>query len=503
LRELVAGNRAALADVTLAGTPLNEVARDARQRLVADATRFTAAYLGEAAPSFAPDAPLVVSGHQPELFHPGVWFKNFALDQIARTAGASAVHLLIDSDLCRGASVRVPGGSIATPRWDAVAYDALGSATPYEERRVLDPTTFERFPDALAERGATLGLEPMAEAMWPTAIAAAGRHGTLGRALSEARHAVESRWGLRTLELPLAEVCDTPSFARFALELASRADDFRTAYNSALADYRRAHRIRNAAQPLPDLHERQGWTEVALWVWRDISPVRRPLWVRRVGAALELSDGADWRGSLAADSAGALDQLAALRRDGVKLRSRALTTTLYARLVLADLFLHGIGGAKYDEVTDALAARFFGFTPPPHATLTATLRLPIARPAPGGESRDQVIATLRALRYHPERFADELRDDAARALVGEKRRLVSEQPARGAGAPRRAALDAVNRKLADRLAPLRAEAESRIDAMAREATARSILDSREVPFPYFPAEHLRRRLTEAAGLLAP
>ena len=27
--------------------------------------------------------PLIVTGHQPELFHPGVWIKNFAVDAIA------------------------------------------------------------------------------------------------------------------------------------------------------------------------------------------------------------------------------------------------------------------------------------------------------------------------------------------------------------------------------------------------------------------------------------
>ena len=45
-------------------------------------------------------------------------------------------------------------------------------------------------------------------------------------------------------------------------------------------------------------------------------------------------------------------RLAELSSRGIKLRTRALTTTLFARLVLSDMFLHGIGGAKYDQVTD-------------------------------------------------------------------------------------------------------------------------------------------------------
>ena len=55
-----------------------------------------------------------------------------------------------------------------------------------------------------------------------------------------------------------------------------------------------------------------------------------------------------------------------------------MITTLFARLFLGDLFMHGIGGAKYDQVTDSLVERFFGVKPPGFMTLTATLRLPVA-----------------------------------------------------------------------------------------------------------------------------
>src|SRR6476659_4896603 len=31
------------------------------------------------------DAPFILSGHQPDLFHPGVWLKNFLLSSIANS----------------------------------------------------------------------------------------------------------------------------------------------------------------------------------------------------------------------------------------------------------------------------------------------------------------------------------------------------------------------------------------------------------------------------------
>ena len=71
------------------------------------------------------------------------------------------------------------------------------------------------------------------------------------------------------------------------------------------------------------------------------------------------------------------------------IRPRALTLTLWARLLVCDFFVHGIGGAKYDRITDGIFRRYYRCEPPPYGCVTATLRLPAASPAgrprrPGG-----------------------------------------------------------------------------------------------------------------------
>src|SRR5262245_49575704 len=52
---------------------------------------------GEIIPNDSSDV-WIVAGHQPELFHPGVWFKNFVLHQLARKHGAMSLNLIIDND---------------------------------------------------------------------------------------------------------------------------------------------------------------------------------------------------------------------------------------------------------------------------------------------------------------------------------------------------------------------------------------------------------------------
>ena len=103
---------------------------------------------------------------------------------------------------------------------------------------------------------------------------------------------------------------------------------------------------------------------------------------------------------------------------GIKIRTRALSTTLFARLLLSDLFLHGIGGAKYDQVTNQIAEQFFGFALPEFAAVSATLRLPICciRIASDEQSAD-LRQQLRELDYHPERFLDNGDSSAANGIA--------------------------------------------------------------------------------------
>ena len=59
-------------------------------------------------PPVSPAAALIVTGHQPELFHPGVWVKNFALQGLARADGATALNLVVDYDTVKATVLRVP-----------------------------------------------------------------------------------------------------------------------------------------------------------------------------------------------------------------------------------------------------------------------------------------------------------------------------------------------------------------------------------------------------------
>jgi hypothetical protein len=442
--------------------------------------------------------PYILAGHQPQLFHPGVWYKNFVLGGIARQLGGVGIHLLIDSDMCRSASIRVPTGSVEQPRIDVVAYDEPAAEVPYEERAILDHETFRSFGQRVESILRPLVPNPLIRDFWPMTLERYPQQTNLGLRLAQGRHALEQDWAIDTLELPQSVVCQMPEFAWFLAHVLAHLPRFWSAYNDALADYRRAHRMRNRAHPVPDLEDDDGWLEAPFWIWTAEDPERRPLYAQQTGNELVISDRASrtYRLPLSGDcdASAAVEQLVDLAARGVKIRTRALTTTLFARVVLSDLFLHGIGGAKYDQVTDQIARTFFGFGPPEFATVSATLRLPIARHDAASAKERSCEEQLRELRYHPERFVDAASHAGIETFVADKQRWVATPKTPQNAHERHVAIAAANDAMQPFVADRRRAIKSRCHELARRNRAESILQSRDYAFCLYPRDAIQRLL---------
>jgi hypothetical protein len=499
---IVEQNAAALreADVEIGGRPLTALAGEARELLLKDARQYTAAYRNFTEPGPTGSPPrgrVLLAGHQPQLFHPGVLFKNFALSVFAEQLNATAVNLVIDNDAAAAPALRVPAGSLEDPRLESIPYDLPALHVPYEERTIVDESVFRSFGRRVQATIRPFVSHPIIDDLWPHAVDALARTRNLGCALSQSRHRLEADWGLNTLESPLSAVCRTAPFARFVAFLLGDLPRFCEVHNGAVHEYRRAHGLRSRTHPVPDLAQDGPWREAPLWVWSDASPARRRLFARRVSPhEVELTDRGEWRLTLPLSEGNvdaAVERLLELTDRGIKLRTRALTTTLYARLFLGDLFLHGIGGAKYDELTDVLIRRFFGFTPPGFYAVTATMLLPIRRPAVSPDDIRRIDRLLRELRYHPEQHLDGLGPDAA-GHVETKRQWLA---AAGPGVParrRHLGIESANAALQPFVEPLRRRLEEERRLLLDELRKERLLASREFSFCLFPRDELPSRL---------
>ena len=354
--------------------------RTARSQLMEDALRYTSSYRDVSwfDKTAAENSPILMAGHQPAIFHAGVWFKNFALSHLAQQTSSVAVNLVIDNDVASGSSVRIPTIDPVSGRaaYRAVPYDRAGGGVPYEQTTIEDRELFDSFDRRVSEVVAPLVKDPCVTQLWNHARNAIERCGIAGCALAQARHGLEGELGLQTLELPLGVICRTSSFCEFALMILSELPRFRQCYNDAAHTYRKAHHIRSSAHPVPDLAEQGEWFEAPLWIYGNDSPQRKAAWARLSNDELVISDraGREIRVDIRYPKLAA-EKLSSQMGPNLKLRPRALLTTMYARLVLSDLFMHGIGGGKYDQLGDMIMRSFFMITPPKFMVISATVLL--------------------------------------------------------------------------------------------------------------------------------
>jgi len=494
-------------DYDVQGRTLADLSRQARRELLREARRWTAAYR-DVDSAVDPAGLIFLAGHQPQLFHPGVWLKNFALGYLAGRHGATAVNLLIDSDTVKETTLKVPGGTVDRPQVEAMAFDRHGPMIPYEERRILDRACFADFGRRVAERIASLVPDPLIRTYWPLAQRRLQATDNLGACLAQSRHALEADMGCETLEVPQSRVCDTEPFLWFVAHLLARLPQLRDVYNGAARQYRRVHRIRSTAHPVPDLSADGPWLEAPLWVFSADDPRRRPLFARRRGKEIEISDRQQLQIGLPlspdGNAAEAVQRLIELRSQGLTIRSRALITTLWARIVLGDLFVHGIGGAKYDHLTDALIEQFFHLQPPRFMIISATLYLPIERRRVTVEHARVIRRQLRELTYHPERYVGPSKDDGkggaedpTELVVAKNRWIKTSQTPQNARARYRA-IRQINEALQPWVAAQRQELLQRQTQTDRAIQAESLLGWRGYGFCLHREETLREFI---AGLL--
>ncbi|MFM2094064.1 MAG: hypothetical protein RIS70_1188 [Planctomycetota bacterium] len=494
----------AIADQSLAS--LSNVAQ---RELLDLALRYTVEYRDHELGSLPTQTTrLVLTGHQPELYHPGVWLKNFVAASVARELSAIAINLIIDSDSLRSPTLAVPGGTADSPIVSQLAYDRPIAEIPQEERQIEDPSLWSSFAERVGSQLREFVPSPLIEAIWPTAIAAAKETQNIGRSFCRARHLLEQRWGICTIEVPLSQAVETPTFAKFAWSILSDPERFQAAHNASLAAYRLVHKIRGIRHPVPDLVREAEWFETPFWVWHASDPRRRKLFVSRQAERIVFSDRSANRPFLEIpehlDTERVADRLGASRTQGWKIRPRALITTLYARLLLGDLFIHGIGGAKYDQVTDLIMRQFYQVEPPAYLTATATCRLPIVHPVVTSEALQSIERELRDLRFVPERFLAQRSDlpaDAVQAIEAKRAWL-----ARNVDPKDRAVRYQAIKHAVEMLQPLvddqRVKLLEHFAHQKRLAANHHLLSSREYSFALFPENFLRGLLLELS-VIAP
>jgi hypothetical protein len=320
------------------------------------------------------DRPIVMSGHQPIVFHNGILAKLIAQHEIAQATGAGRVWIVPDQDIVDLETIRVPvglGHDLGTRTVQILEPGSIPPGVPAASLPAMDPIDPEddRLSDLVEYlRGYT--YEP-----------------TLARQFASAT--IQLACDRLGIELPQII---------YASDLFTSEAIWDHACNTMRLDPQDAIRAYNiAAQKYPEARIRP------LEIKGDDS--ERPLWKLRDGYARTPVNDSTF--------------------DQFSTAPRALLMSGICRAFLSELFIHGSGGWAYDQVTEAWFREWLQIELNPMARASASVYLPLGIDDHDAISLKDAHWRFHHARHHPalvgdddtQRTRDELvtRIDTARA----------------------------------------------------------------------------------------
>lgn len=494
LQVLVSANKRSLQnDFPVGRSNANSIRQEARAELLKLAANYTRQYAPNITIPTSPET-IFVSGHQPEFFHPGVWFKNFLLFGLANKHQGISINLVIDNDECKSTSIPVLTGLLDNPKTVDIAFDQSGKVLPFENRFWSDIETAKRFRGRVQETFSVgRNSDLLLDQIWPKLLPEielslarkdGGSKKTLGQSVAQARHQVEIANEICNLEVPLSRVCCGKGFQQFLSAILQSADRFHAVYNQAIQKFRTENKIRSKTRPVPELVRNDQWIELPFWIWSRDSPERGPLYIRCESIESDrckifLSDLDSIEIEFRSDAL--VDELLRLNNDesnqGIAIRPRALITTMFARLFLCDVFIHGIGGAKYDELTDEIIREFFQVNPPQFLTATSTNWLPIKFSPPDAQEIASAKQKVRETIFHPEKSESDSANFVD--LANRKSKLLSRIPEKRNRKQWHSEISSVTQQLSELISAERKQAESHLNHLLDRLRIGKILCSRE------------------------
>jgi hypothetical protein len=369
----------------------------ARQRLVNAAIGYRAMLveIGRTAGMFAADdpaisgdpssQPLIMTGHQPVIFHSGLTFKYQTTETFALEHKTLSVAVVIDTD--EGDAGAFPFPSTEAP-FQLLADQATNPSTKITSNQMS--TVTGSFSVAASLLGASRRKSPDLIRNQASRVFAAlqncGCHAEADRfqriaeqyatlptdSMMEANLIVRWNAGLagRTPEIPLSMICTFPEVLQFFAEVLAQPFEFARCYNDTLDAFRAVHKIRNVANPFPNLHIEEARCELPFWLIDPVKGTREIVSIRKQGFESFLeANGADVTEIFPGNEGASLFSMLIGGKHFVP-RGGLITATL--RILFSDLFVHGTGGGRYDVFTSQFIRAWWNVEPTPFAVASAS-----------------------------------------------------------------------------------------------------------------------------------
>jgi hypothetical protein len=476
---------------------------ESRSELLAIARNYTRELGDGSCPDIVSDN-IIATGHQPSWHHCGILAKDLVACKFAQAVGGTALHLVLDHDICDTALMLPEKDTEEYWHFRKVQVESEPQNIPLELRPPPGQAQLKTFLETVV----SAHPERFCSSIWPECKGSANNQPPRFRSVADLitylQCVLKGALGLEMLYLPVSELCKSTAFVDFVVSIISNAAVFAGCYNEGVARQTDGGKPRGTKVIARLAFDKAaGRIELPFWL---ISPSGRRTSLHVGGESsdkIRIGTASAELGELDAKQAdGKARQLKdIIKEQGYLLRPKAVALTLFVRLYLADLFVHGVGAASYEPVTDYVIERFYNVKPPRFAVATCTMRLSSA--ASAQQDISALRNRLRRIRHNPEEYIAEpaLAGEPVASLLRSKKELIikATDPA-APNALRKTAwnsLSIINCRLYEYARDTAKMLEREVDLAEKSRASDQVRTSRDFFFGLFP-QHRLRELAEPA-----
>jgi hypothetical protein len=346
-----------------------------RSELVNITTEYTSR-IGLPVPHLKSAADIIVTGHQPNWHHCGIFAKNIITDRFARQTGGTAVQLVLNHDICSTSMSLPESDNDGFLQFKTIPLEQKQQNIPIEFRPVPSKERLRKFIDSVLK----ISKGSFCSDIWCQNLHYIIENTQSCRSTADIITQLQARLnqaiGLEIIYLPISLLSQSNSFIEFVYSVICDTASFVRVYNKAIKNKRQTDNLKSN-QTVRTLKTDYLNSIIELPFWLVFQTGKRgSLYVNINGRSISI--GTADKIVVTIDSSRDKKQqlLELLRKNKCVIQPKAVTLTLFIRLYLADLFVHGIGAKDYEYITDYLVRDYYRISGLHFGIASATMTLP-------------------------------------------------------------------------------------------------------------------------------
>ena len=319
---------------------------------------------------------IIVTGHQPNWHHCGIFAKNIITDRFARHVSGTAVQLVLDHDIC-GTSMSLPeSDNNGLLRFKTVPLEKKHQEIPLEFRPVPCKELLRKFINSVSK----ISKGSFCSDIWcrdscsvlKTAQSCRSAADIITQLQAQLNHA----FGLEIIYLPVSLMSQSDGFTGFVYSIIRDAVNFAGIYNRAIKNKQETDNLKpNQTIRLLKTDYLNNIIELPFWLVSKTGK-RASLYVSLNGSSPRIGTVDNILATIDSSADKKQQLLDILSENKCMIRPKAVTLTLFTRLYPADLFVHGTGAENYEYITDHLIRDYYRIPRLSFGIATATMTLP-------------------------------------------------------------------------------------------------------------------------------